>query len=106
MNICLYCNKERKNTVDNYFCSQECSDKYDIAQLFEQIENDEVICPYCKLPQSDIDDGDMYYEANEDEIECQFCNKTFILSADSYTMFTSCATEKEVQKEYESIISE
>lgn len=105
MSRCLYCNKEGIKVVNDYFCSQECSDKYNIAENYERIENDEVICPYCKLPQNDIADSDMYYEANGDEIECQFCNKTFILTADTHTTFTSATTEIEIQKEYETKIN-
>lgn len=101
MSRCLYCDKERTEVIDDYFCSQECSDKYDIAENYEQIENDEVICPYCKLSQNDIADGGVYYEADNDEIECQFCNKTFSLTASPYTMFTANATEEEIQKAYE-----
>lgn len=102
MSRCLYCREEIKNVVDNYFCSQECSRKYDIAEEYEQIENDEVICPYCKLPQNDIADCNSYYEASEDEIECQFCNKIFILTADTHTTFTSIATVEEIQKKFDS----
>lgn len=100
MNRCLYCDKERISPVDNYFCSQECSDKWDIREDLEKIEVDEVICPYCGKSQSDIVDGGGYYDASGEEFECDYCYKKFYLVANTYTSFTATPTEEMIDKIY------
>ncbi len=97
---CLYCDEERQNAVNNYFCSQECSDKYDIRNDFETSEDDEVVCPYCGKPQIDIADGGGYYDASGEAFECDWCHKEFYLVANPHTTFTATPTEEMIDAIY------
>lgn len=97
MNSCLECRKERIETVGRYFCSEECENKYDKRSEMETIEDDAVICPYCETEQSDIQEGG-YYDASDDEFECDNCGKIFILSASTSTTFTALPTNEELEK--------
>lgn len=101
MNRCLYCHKEHTEVIDNYFCSQECSDKYSIRRDFETIEDDEVVCPYCGLSQADITDGGGYYDASGEAFECDWCHKEFYLVAEQHTTFTATPTEDMIDNMYE-----
>lgn len=98
MTKCIYCNKETEKAVDGFYCSQECVDKSQIAEQFESIEDDRVICPYCREVQDDINE---LYGVSNDEIECQSCEKKFLLTAEPYIRFIATATEEEIQKEYD-----
>ncbi len=99
---CCYCNKEIKkdSAYDSYYCSKECKKKFWILEDNKMIEDDIVLCPYCDREQEDIA-SDLYYKANDRLIECDYCNKTFILNAETVTRFTSSMIDEEVEKEYQ-----
>ncbi len=99
---CCYCNKEVdiNKAYKHYCCSKKCAEKLSIAQDNETIENDIVLCPYCNREQEDIA-SDLYYKANDSLIECDYCNKVFILNAETFTRFTANMTDEEVEKEYQ-----
>lgn len=103
---CDWCHKEIitdsdgfKDNLGNKFCSKICQDKFYMARDMETYETDEVRCPYCNEIQGDIFEGG-YYEADDDEFECDFCEKTFKLSAYTTTSFTAYPTEQEIEKIY------
>lgn len=98
---CLWC-KQPTTKIDNMgfaFCSQECEERNSIHNDMETYGTDEVICPYCHEVQNDIFEGG-YYEADDDEFECDYCEKTFTLSAYTSTSFTAYPTKEEVNKIY------
>lgn len=104
---CNWCHKEiiidEDGFIDNLgneFCSKPCKDKFYITRDMETYETDEVRCPYCNEIQNDIFEGG-YYEANDDEFECDFCEKTFKLFADTSTSFTAYPIKQEIEKIYE-----
>lgn len=94
MSKCLYCGEERIKPVDEYFCSEECSKKWDIRSDYETCEEDEVICPYCGKAQSDITDGGGYYEASGEAFICDYCGEEFYLTAETYTRFIATPIEE------------
>ena len=90
------CHKEfETENYSNYYCSEKCEFRSDARDYLKVISDDEVTCPYCKEPQSDIFEGG-YYEAQGEEFECDACGKTFILTANTYTRFNSYPTEEEI----------
>lgn len=93
--ICIECRKIFLGEESKYFCSERCRTIYDTRDSIYQYGDDEVTCPYCLKEQADIFEGG-YYDADEDEFECQYCEKLFILSAETYTRFSAYPTEAEL----------
>ena len=100
MKYCNYCSKgfNESEAVGRWFCSQECSDKYDIQEQYETYETDEIRCPHCHEVYSD--DLDSEYEADGNVFECPICNKEFILSAYTSTSFTANLTPEQIDEIY------
>ncbi len=65
----------------------------------EQFDWNDIICPYCKAKQSDVDPSVKYNEQEGYELDCDTCGRTFILQAEMCFHYTTKPTREEAEYE-------
>lgn len=92
---CNWCGKEFKpeDEIHTFFCSDFCRECWRTYFYGKKVRHNVVACPYCN--------SQFYVEYDyyhDERFECEFCERTFLLTSEPSIRYTSEPIREEIEK--------